>query len=154
MENTRARVQIILQVNAADLFAISYPTEAEIKKFCEIEDDFGGSVSEGGKPITDFKTKVKKIKGLPGSGESNDTGYDISIDSIVMVNRPANINFFKRSTLLGNGGRYGEVSGRVKNKGLEDGDEYTYNINFTITQDETENSKSYSLDPKLQYRMR
>ena len=154
MENTRARVQIILQVSAADLYAISYPTEEEIKKFCEIEDDFEGSVPEGGKPITDFQTKVKKNQRVTWIGETNDTGYDISIDSIVMVNTPGNIDFFKRSTLLGNGGRYGEVSGRVKSKGLEGGDEYTYNINFTITQDETENSKSYSVDPKLQYRMR
>jgi hypothetical protein len=154
MENNRAGVLIYLQVSAADLFEVGCPTEAEIKKFCEIGDDYGGKISEGGKPIKDFQTKVKKNQRVTWIGESNDKGYDISVDSIVMVNTPGNINFFKRSTLLGNGGQVGEVTGRVKRKDLKGGDEYTYQINFTITQDETETSKSYCLDPKLQYRMR
>lgn len=154
MENVRARVQIFLQVEAAKLYNIDCPTEAEIKKFCEIEDDYDGLVSEGGNPIKDFQTDVKNNQRITWIGESDETSYDIAIDSIVMVNMQGNKEFFKRSTLLGNGGRFGEVTGRVKGKDLRGGDVYTYNINFTITQDESENSKSYSLDPKLQYRMR
>lgn len=150
MENSRAGVLIILKVSAADLFEIASPTEAEIKSFCAISDDYGGTVTPGGKPIKDFQTKVKKNQRVTWIGESNNTGYDISVDSIVMENSPGNINFFKRSTLLGNGGQFGEVTGRVKRKDLKEGDEYTYTINFTVTQDETENTKSYALDPKLQ----
>lgn len=143
---------LILNCDADKLFKETSPDDKTIKDFCKIAEDLNPKSAVSGADISSYTTHVKRKQRISWIGESSDVNYTISIDSIVMMNLRDNKDFFNRSTLLGSGGIEGVVAGKIKDKGLEIGDIYTYKINFSITNlsDEGEPSKSYSLDPKLQ----
>lgn len=142
-----ANLQITLNVQAANLYGLVNPTQAQIDSYCSITDDNNGNSPNG--KIEDFTSIVHINDNVKWFGATNDQGYTVAIDSISYELEDDDVNIFDYDTILGSGGRSGNVNANVKNDNTLIGRHDDYLIRFSIYDSPSE-FKSFSIDPKLQ----
>lgn len=139
-------VVITLTVQAADLYAMNSPLQAQIDGCCTLSDDNSGSSANG--TLEDFQSSVFLNNNVRWNGVSSDQGYSVAIDSIVYEIKPDDANFFESGTITGSGGRTGNASAKVKDDTDLKNKIDVYTINFSVFDSGT-SFKAFHIDPKL-----
>ena len=148
----KSPVKITLEVSAATIHEMEFPTKWEVYDVCILRDS-NGAVAKG-KEIERFITEVRPEFKIEWEGKSIEDGYEVRIDSIVYTymkklesDTSERENFFDRMTLCANPN--GMVIGEVR-KDILTTSEITHNywINFRIFKDGYLVG-DYSIDPRL-----
>lgn len=140
-------VVITLTVEAAKLYGMINPKQVDIDSCCLLSDNNSGYSPD--KTLENFTSFVFLNELVSWDGLTKDSGYTISIDSIVYKPKPDSVNFFDSTTIKGSGGSSGIVKAKVKDDKSLIGKTYIYSINFSVYKSNND-FKSFSIDPKLQ----
>ena len=143
-------VQIVLNVQASNLYNMVSATQDEIHDKCVLEDDNDG-VAENGK-VQDFLSNVYLGNNVEWVGATTDSGYSVAIDRIVYdfdLNDPNDKCFLEDDvTIAGSGGCHSKVVATIKDQIEMAKTLNIYKIEFSVHYNNV--SKSYLIDPKLQ----
>lgn len=139
-------IVITLSVQTKKLFDLLKPTQDQIDSLCVFSDNNNGKSPQG--TVEDFTSTVFINNNVKWVGASDDKGFTVAIDSITFKPNSGVVNFFKSTTLNGNGGTSGNVNANVKNDESLIGKHSDYLIVFSVFESPS-NVKSFSIDPKL-----
>ena len=125
------KVTITLTVDAANLHAITNPTDTDIENNTTLTDDNHGAPSAIN---ANFTSEVFIDSDVRWVGVTNDPGYAIAIHSVVYepANKGPSVDFFNAPLLTRSSKRYGYVEAKVNNDQNLVGELYCYHINFKI----------------------
>ena len=161
-----ANITITLTVDVKRLLKKARPSRYEVVGACELSDGLGRGVPVGRgcllnifpfldfflvAPVKNFTTFVLPGDTVEWAGDSNDSKYDIEIDSIVYRYASNSVNYFDDFVLQGSGG-----PGAIRASGnitiSLNPRHYAYIINFRVVQKDGNDQWEFQIDPRLKMR--